>query len=113
MSKNSGFLQDDSGNLSSTRLALLLWVIGVLVIWGAASLKTGELKAIPDSVTTVIGLLMGGKVMQKFGERSEVKPTLSAHTAPVTMQPPPAGHMPNIDTLFPTTPRQGSQQIFG
>ncbi len=72
MSKTTGFLQDDNGNLSSMRLAFLLWVVGVgvLLIWGVASLKAGELKIIPDSVTTIIGVLMGGKVMQKFGEQS-------------------------------------------
>ncbi|MDD2816288.1 MAG: hypothetical protein PHP00_11230 [Thiotrichaceae bacterium] len=117
MSKNTGFLQDDSGNLSSMRLAFLLWVVGVLTIWGVASLKTGELKVIPDSVTTIIGLLMGGKVMQKFGEQSTPQPAENAQS--LIVQAPPAGHNPNIDPIVvptipivPVTP-VNTPQVFG
>lgn len=114
MNKNSGFLQDDNGNLSSTRLAFLLWVVGVLLIWGVSSLKSGDLKNIPDSVTTIIGVLMGGKVMQKFGERSNSAVT---NTTPLMVQAPPAGHNPNIDpivvpTATPTVPT-ANPQAFG
>ena len=65
------FLQEDNGNFSSSRLALLLWVVGVLVAWIIASVKSEPrmLQAIPDSVIVVIGILMTGKVTQKFGEK--------------------------------------------
>jgi|GEM_PF-2566348 len=116
MSKTTGFLQDDNGNLSSMRLAFLLWVVGVLAIWGVASLKAGELKIIPDSVTTIIGVLMGGKVMQKFGEQSA--PKMADNTLPLIVQAPPAGHNPNIDPIVvptapTTTPTNTAPQVFG
>jgi hypothetical protein len=117
MNKTTGFLQDDNGNLSSMRLAFLLWVVGVLLIWGIASLKAGELKIIPDSVTTIVGVLMGGKVMQKFGEQSSSKSADAAQT--LMVQAPPAGHNPNIDPIvIPTTPATpaapaNSSQVFG
>ncbi len=116
MSKSTGFLQDDNGNLSSMRLAFLLWVVGVLVIWGVASLKAGELKIIPDSVTTIVGVLMGGKVMQKFGEQSSPKSTDNT----LIVQAPPAGHNPNIDPIVvptipvtPAAPAHPTPQVFG
>lgn len=64
------FLQDDNGGFSATRLAFLLWVLGLLTIWLIASAKAGSLQAIPESVITLLGILMGGKVVQKFGEAS-------------------------------------------
>lgn len=55
--------------LSATRLVLFLWAVGVLVIWGYASIKSATLQDIPQSVVTILGLVMGGKVVQRFGER--------------------------------------------
>jgi hypothetical protein len=66
--KPIGFLQDGDGNLSSTRLAFLLWGAGVLVVWMYVSFKTTLLAGIPPEVVTVLGVLMTGKVVQKFGE---------------------------------------------
>ena len=67
------FLQEDNGNFSSSRLAFLLWVVGVLLVWAIASIKSGSLLDIPESVATVIGILMTGKVVQKFGEKPPEK----------------------------------------
>jgi hypothetical protein len=66
------FLKDNSGGLSATRLAFLLWVIGVLVAWCIVSVKGGSLQAIDPSVQTVLAILMTGKVVQRFGEKPEV-----------------------------------------
>ncbi len=64
------FLEDKkTGTFSATRLALLLWVVGVFVVWAYASISTMELQAVPDSVVTILGLLVGGKVVQRYGER--------------------------------------------
>lgn len=63
------FLQEDNGGFSAGRLAFLLWIAGVLVVWLITSIKSSSLQAIPDSVATVIGILMTGKVVQKFGEK--------------------------------------------
>jgi hypothetical protein len=63
------FLQGDNGDFSSSRLAFLLWAIGVLIVWCVSSFKKGSLVCIPDSVSTILGILMTGKVVQKFGEK--------------------------------------------
>ncbi len=63
------FLQEDSGGFSASRLAFLIWIAGVLVVWLITSIKSSSLQEIPDSISTVIGILMTGKVVQKFGEK--------------------------------------------
>jgi len=63
-----GFLQEKEGVLSSTRLAFILWVAAVLIVWVVVSVKALALQAIPESVIIVIFTLMTGKVIQKFGE---------------------------------------------
>jgi hypothetical protein len=68
------FLQENNGGFSATRLALLLWVVGVLVVWIIDSLKSGTLAPIDSSIATVIGILMTGKVVQKFGEKDDSGP---------------------------------------
>jgi hypothetical protein len=63
------FFQENDGSLSATRLGFLLWVFGVFVIWAFASWSKMQLQPIDSSVITVIGILMTGKVVQKFGEK--------------------------------------------
>ncbi|MBI5694883.1 MAG: hypothetical protein HZC51_03945 [Nitrospirae bacterium] len=62
------FLQENNGDYSSARLALLLWVGGVLIVWAKSSITNGQIQAIPESVQVILGILMSGKVVQKFGE---------------------------------------------
>ena len=64
----SEFLQEDNGGFSATRLGYLIWVVGVLAVWVFTSLKAGALQPLPAEVVTVLGILMSGKVVQKFGE---------------------------------------------
>ena len=77
------FMKEDNGNFSSSRLGFLLWVIGVLAVWVIDSLKCPSctLATIPDSVITIVGILMGGKVVQKFGENREAPPLPQTTTA--------------------------------
>lgn len=76
------FLQEDNGVMSSTRLALLLWVVGVLAAWLVMSIRAGSLQAIDSSIQTVLGILVTGKVTQKFGEKPAVPaPPDNAHRA--------------------------------
>lgn len=63
------FLQDADGALSSTRLAFLAWVFGILGAWGFSSVQAAALQPVPDSVLGLLGLLMTGKVVQSFGEK--------------------------------------------
>ncbi len=62
------FLQEDNGRFSATRLAFLFWSIGVLVVWITISLYQHTLSDLPQSIYLIIGMLMSGKVIQKFGE---------------------------------------------
>jgi hypothetical protein len=69
MNRLPEFLQEDDGGFSATRLAFLLWVGGVLIVWIIDSLSSKTLERIDPTVTTIIGILMTGKVVQKFGEK--------------------------------------------
>jgi hypothetical protein len=62
------FLEDTSGGFSAMRLAMLAWIAGLLVIWCFISYKEAKLQPIPESLTTIIGILVSGKVVQRFGE---------------------------------------------
>ncbi len=62
------FIREENGKLSSSRLLMMLWGGGIFVVWAIASLKGEALQAIPDSVLTVIGIFVGGKTVQRFGE---------------------------------------------
>jgi len=63
------FLQGGHKGFSATRLAFLLWAVGVLVVWMADSISQGQLAPIDYSIVTMIGILMGGKTLQRFGEK--------------------------------------------
>jgi hypothetical protein len=77
------FFQEDNGGYSATRLGFLLWVIGSLAIWIVASLSSEpkQLAKVDSSVVTVIGILMTGKVAQKFGEKPETPPSIPSSSA--------------------------------
>jgi hypothetical protein len=64
-------LEDNSGGLSATRLAFLLWAVGVLGMWIYSSIQQGKLAAIDGTVVTVLGILMTGKTVQRFGEQTD------------------------------------------
>jgi hypothetical protein len=69
--KPISFLQDNSGGLSATRLAFLLWAVGVLIVWIYSSIQQDKLAEIDRTVVTVLGILMTGKTVQRFGEKSD------------------------------------------
>lgn len=69
MNRLSEFFQEANGTLSATRLAFLAWVFVVLTIWGIDSFRSQKMENIPESVQVLIGVLMTGKVAQKFGEK--------------------------------------------
>ncbi len=70
------FFQDGAGNLSATRLAFLFWSLGVLLVWIYLSISGHEMAKIDVSVTTIIAILMTGKVAQSFspGESAPTSP---------------------------------------
>lgn len=65
-------LHDADGSLSSTRLAFLLWALGPLVVWAWVCIRSGAVVPIDGSVITIIGVMMSGKVVQKFSEKPAV-----------------------------------------
>src|SRR3954466_4456399 len=70
----SEFVQETDGSFSATRLGFLAWVLGVLVAWIATSADHRALQPIPESVAAVLGVLMTGKMVQRFGENQPPPP---------------------------------------
>ncbi len=64
------FFQDTDGKLSATRLVMILWVIGTFCIWSYISIKSASLVELPSSVVEILGILLTGKVVQKFSENA-------------------------------------------
>jgi hypothetical protein len=62
------FFQEGSGNLSSTRLVMIAWALTILTVWAIASCKAYTLAPIPESVITMFGISILGKVSQRFSE---------------------------------------------
>ncbi|MCU0568163.1 MAG: hypothetical protein MUF49_16390 [Oculatellaceae cyanobacterium Prado106] len=63
-----GFIKEKSGKPSSSRLLIIIWGLGVFGVWAYASIKSSTLQPIPESVITIIGVLIVGKTAQRFGE---------------------------------------------
>lgn len=64
------FLQDKkTKEFSATRLAMLVWVLGVFAVWAYVSVMRLTLQALPETVVTILGILVTGKAIQRFGER--------------------------------------------
>lgn len=64
------FLEEPQGGLSSCRLTLMLWTLGVLTCWVVVSIQKQALQPLDESVTTLTGILISGKVVQRFAERA-------------------------------------------
>lgn len=62
------FFQEENGQYSSTRLVFIAWTLGILLTWGADSFYHREMQELPQSIQVVLGILITGKVAQKFGE---------------------------------------------
>ena len=65
----SQFFKEDNGNLSATRLTMILWAFGIFAIWAYVSCHKKEISEIPASVITIMGIMVSGKAVQKFGEK--------------------------------------------
>ena len=67
-------LSDDAGNPSSLRLALLMALAIVLVVWAVVSLQCKALLPLPGDIVNLLGLLIAGKTVQKFTEAKAGEP---------------------------------------
>jgi hypothetical protein len=72
--KFSEIMQDNSGGLSSIRILMLSWGLGVLLIWMASILFALITHTViptiltPEVVTILLGVT-GTKAIQRFGEK--------------------------------------------
>ena len=76
MTDLSKFIQEGKNQkLSSSRLLVLAWGLGTLIVWMVTSIIStlnGEgLQPLPESIVTVLGILVGGKTLQRFGENDK------------------------------------------
>jgi len=67
------FLKDGKGASSSTRLVMVCWAFGILIVWIGVCIYTASLVDIPLGVGAVLGYIMGGKAIQSFAEVRESK----------------------------------------
>jgi len=70
----SSIIQDNSGGVSSMRILMLLWGVGVLAVWSAAwivGIFHGVYAAptIPSEIVTILLGITGTKCVQRFGEK--------------------------------------------
>jgi hypothetical protein len=65
------FFQERGGSLSSNRLVYVIWMLGMLIVWGNLSFKENKMAEIPESNLLVIALLLTGKVLQKNIETTD------------------------------------------
>lgn len=61
-------IQEENGMLSSSRVAYLAVIFGVLIGWIVLSMKAGQLLDIPYGLGTFVAVVVTGKVVQRFGE---------------------------------------------
>jgi Na+/H+ antiporter NhaB len=65
-------LSDNSGGLSTIRILSIGWVLLVAIVWAVVALKTRTMPDIPGGVLALSGVIVGGKVVQRFGEREGI-----------------------------------------
>lgn len=53
---------------TATRGLFVSWAIGVLAIWMLLTIVKKEMQPLDDSIIYVLGILMTGKVGQRFAE---------------------------------------------
>lgn len=63
------YLTDSKGNKSSARLNVMLWSIGIFVMWVMTCVIKKELVDIPMGLGAVLGYVVGGKTIQSFAEK--------------------------------------------
>jgi hypothetical protein len=64
----SQFLKDDTGALSSYRLAFLAWSLGLLACILFVTYVDKALPKVDPSIVGLFAVAVGGKVMQSFSE---------------------------------------------
>ncbi len=70
----TSIIEDQSGGISSIRVLMLLWGVGVFIIWAAGSVVAMwhgvyVFPTIPAEVITILLGVTGIKTVQRFGEK--------------------------------------------
>lgn len=66
--------QDENGRISSARVLMIVGAGLILSVWSFLSIKNGIMIDIPLGVQTIFGILILGKVTQKFMEKNDEPP---------------------------------------
>jgi len=66
-----GIFEDNSGGASSARILMLVWGLGVFIVWCYISLHSGVMLSLPETVITVLLGMSAMKVVQRFGEKKD------------------------------------------
>lgn len=85
--KLAQFFQDDTGALSAMRLMFIIWGLGVFVTWTVLSIIAKQMQPIPAGVVEILGMCIGGKVIQAFSENSTTITSNQPITQVVQQQP--------------------------
>jgi hypothetical protein len=56
--------------ISMTRLLSFLVIVDIMAVWTFECLKTWKIADIPNGVVAIFGLMITGKAVQKFAEKS-------------------------------------------
>ncbi len=96
------FFRDDSGMSSATRLAFIVWSLGVFLIWVYMCVLTKTLVVIPQTVVELTLVFMMGKVsgawVENMGSNSPISQSLL-----VQSNTPPSAPIPNPSPISPTS----------
>lgn len=65
MNKLFEFFSDNDGSMSASRLILIMYATVIIGAWSYISIKSTTLTPVPESVITMLGLAIGGKIIQK------------------------------------------------
>ena len=70
----SSMIQDNSGGISSIRILMLTWGLGIFLLWGTAwgiSIYKGNYSppSIPGEAVTIVLGVSGAKAVQRYGEK--------------------------------------------
>ena len=70
----SSIIQDNTGGISSTRVLMLCWGLGVLIVWSFAAIMSVIhgiyiFPSVPESIVTILLGVVGGKVVQRPFEK--------------------------------------------
>jgi hypothetical protein len=78
------FFEDNSNGASTMRAMFWLWMIILSFNVTYVNIKAGELKPIPDSYIVLTMGIIGGKVIQRIGEKGDTLTITSTDAKGVT-----------------------------